>query len=118
MNRLIYIRLSFYYEINNSVIGGGDGTTIYLCMNVDGVDVDVLNDVNKILNKQKEDIAAMCGADVKDISLISKEEHDKNTADKDDDEYEYDEYEYDYDDYEDDDESWDKRVMPSTRKSK
>ncbi len=57
--------------------------------------VDVLNDVDKILNKQKKDIAAMCGADVKDISLISKEEHDKNTADKDDDEYEYDEYEYD-----------------------
>ena len=105
MNRLVYIRLSFYYEIKNSIMGGGDGTTIYLCMNVDGVDVDVLNDVNKILNKQKEDIAAMCGADVKDISLISKEEHDKNTADKDDDEYEYDEYEYEYDDYEDDDES-------------
>lgn len=95
VKELVNIKLSFYYEISNSVIGCGE--VIYLAMDVDGVGVDAINNLDDISVKQQKDIAKMVGAKVEDVKFISKKEYDLNNSD--------DYYDDDYcDDDEEDDE--------------
>ena len=77
MNELINVDITFYFEISNSEVFGGIGSTGYSKAKYGGIkDLDAAADA---VESQREIQADMLGVPLEDAKLISKEKYDSET---------------------------------------
>lgn len=82
INPLINVKFHLYFEVLNSELWGGKGSVVYTKLCFEECSRTDLND--DFIERQIENMAALCGVDKKYVRAISKEEYDEKSNDEND----------------------------------
>lgn len=73
----IKVSLTFYFEIKNAEIYGGEGSIGYVCQSVDVGNIDTISD--KHISDFAEGMAKLMEVSIDDVRFITEAEYKENT---------------------------------------